>query len=141
MAELKTKKTAASVDAFLAAIPDEQRREDCRTIAKLMQQATKAKPRMWGPSIVGFGDYHYKYPSGREAEWFIMGFSPRKQNLTMYLMAGSKKDPALLKNLGKHSTGQSCLYIKRLADVDLKVLQQLIDGSLKVPERTHRKKA
>ena len=137
MAELKTKKTSASVSAFLDSIKDETRREDCRTIARLMQQATKSKAKMWGSSIVGFGDYHYTYDSGRENDWFIMGFSPRAQNLTLYFMAGSKKDPALLQKLGKHSTGQSCLYIKRLADVDLKVLKKMIDSSTKVPQRTH----
>jgi hypothetical protein len=136
MAELKTKKTTASVADFLNSIKDESRREECRTIARLMQRAMKTRPKMWGSSIVGFGEYHYKYGTGREGDWFVMGFSPRAQNLTLYLLAGVKRDPTLLKQLGKHSTGQSCLYIKRLADVDLSVLEKMIAASTRLPERT-----
>ncbi len=125
MAELKTKPTDASVDAYLAAIPDEQRREECRVIAEMMQRATKTKPQMWG-SMIGFGSYHYKYPSGREGDWFLTGFAPRKKALTLYIMAGFVQYDALLEKLGKYRTGKSCLYIKRLDDVDLEVLEELI---------------
>jgi hypothetical protein len=125
MAELKTKKTRASVDAFLRTI-DASRREDCVTLVKLMKQATKAEPRMWGTSIVGFGDYQYKYDSGRKGEWFVMGFSPRKKDLTLYILPSVTQFPEHLAKLGPHKTGVSCLYIKRLADVDLAVLKQLV---------------
>lgn len=129
MAELKTKVTKASVEKFLQGIRDEQKREECFQILKLMKRATKAEPKMWGPSIVGFGDHHYVYESGREGDWFMAGFSPRVQNLTLYAMGGF--DPQLLKKLGKHKTGKGCLYISRLEDVDRKVLYQLIVGSVK----------
>ena len=125
MAELKHKPTDASVDAYLAAIPDEQRREECKVIAEMMQRATKAEPRMWG-SMIGFGSYHYRYPSGREGDWFLTGLAPRKQALTLYIMAGFAQYDPLLDKLGKYRTGKSCLYIKRLDDVDLKVLEKLI---------------
>jgi hypothetical protein len=131
MAELKTKRTAASVDAFLKRIPEETRRQDCRTVLHLMQQATKAEPKMWGTSMVGFGSYHYTYPSGREGDWFLTGFAPRKQDLTLYIMSGFDRHQPLMANLGKHKTGKSCLYIKRLADVDLGVLKGLITESVK----------
>ena len=126
MAELKTRKTAVSVSSFLNAIPDETRRKECRAVAKLMKDATGARPRMWGPTIVGFGDMRCKYESGREVDWFLTGFSPRKDNLTLYLMPGLDAHSALLKKLGRHSTGKSCLYIKRLEDVDPAVLKRLI---------------
>jgi hypothetical protein len=125
MAELKTKKTVASVDAFLKKV-DDKRRADCVALVQLMRNATKAEPRMWGSSIVGFGDYSYKYDSGREGEWFAMGFSPRKTDLTLYLMPGVDHYRDYLARLGPHKTGRSCLYIKRLADVDLTVLRQLV---------------
>lgn len=134
-AELKTKQTEASVDDFLNAIPDEQTRKDCFEIAKIMKQATKSEPKMWGTSIVGFGSYHYKGASGREGDWMLTGFSPRKQNLTLYIMAGFDRYEALLKKLGKFSTGKSCLYIKKLADVDKKVLKELVSESVKVMKR------
>ena len=124
MAELKTKPTDASVDAYLAAIPDEERREECKVIAEMMQRATKVKPQMWG-SMVGFGSYHYKYPTGREGDWFLTGFAPRKQALTLYIMAGFVQYDELLNKLGKYRTGKSCLYIKKLQDVDLEVLEKL----------------
>jgi len=130
MAELKTKATTASVDDFLAAIDDDERRKDCLAVVKIMKKATGAKPKMWGPSIVGFGDYHYKYESGRELDWFLTGFSPRKKDLTLYIMPGFARYDDLMKALGRHSTGKSCLYIKRLADVDLKVLQTLVEDSV-----------
>ena len=125
MAELKTKETTASVAKFLNAIPDEQRRKDCKAIAALMRNATGKPPKMWGTSIVGFGKYQYQGRS-QGGEWFVLGFSPRSANLTLYLLAGPKNNKPLLKKLGKHSLGGSCLYIKRLADVDTDVLEQLI---------------
>ena len=130
MAELKTKKTTESVEAFLNKIKDEKRRKECFRVLDIMKTATKSEPAMWGPSIVGFGHYVYKYPSGRELEWFLSGFSPRKQNLTLYIMLGFDRYPSLMKKLGKHSTGKSCLYIKDLDDVDLATLKQLIKQSL-----------
>ena len=109
MAELKTKVNDASVDEFLQSVKDEQVREDCYQILDIMQKATKAEPKMWGKSIVGFGSYHYKYASGREGDWMLTGFSPRKQNLTLYIMPGFQEYDELMKNLGKHTTGVSCL--------------------------------
>lgn len=131
MAGLKTKPTAVSVAKFLGALPDRERRADCQTVAKLMRKVTKAAPKMWGPSIVGFGSYHYRYASGREGDWFLTGFSPRKKDLTLYVMGGLASQAALLKMLGRHAKGASCLYIKRLADVDLAVLEKLIAASVK----------
>jgi hypothetical protein len=130
MAELKTRETTASVGEFLNAIPDEQRRKDCKAIAALMRKATNKSPKMWGTSIVGFDKYQYQGRS-QGGEWFVMGFSPRSANLTLYLLAGPKNNPALLKKLGKHSLGGSCLYIKRLSDVDTGVLEQLIAWAAK----------
>ncbi len=132
MAELKTKKTKESVPAFLSRIEDPEARKDCKTLVGLMQAATGAKAKMWGTSIVGFGDYRYKSPAtGREGDWFTMGFAPRKGTLTLYLMSGVSSHEALLRKLGKHKTGGSCLYIKRLADVDGAVLKKLIRESAK----------
>ena len=131
MAELKTKITKASVDKFLKGIKDEQVREDCIKIAEMMQKITKAEPKMWGTSIVGFGSYHYKGASGREGDWFLTGFSPRKQNLTLYLMGGFQENEELLASLGKYSTGKGCLYIKKLEDVNSKVLKELVNRSVK----------
>ena len=130
MAELKTKMNDASVDAFLNTVVDERKRQDCFTLVDLMTEATGAQPRMWGDSIVGFGEYHYKYASGREGNWFLAGFAPRKQNLTLYIMSGFDQYDELLGKLGKHSTGKSCLYIKRLDDVDLDVLRELVRRSV-----------
>lgn len=130
MAELKTKPTDASVEEFLASIPDEERREECRTVARLMRRITKKKPRMWGAAMVGFGSYRYKYASGREGEWFLTGFSPRKQNLTLYIMAGFERYDELMQKLGKYKTGKSCLYVKRLEDVDMEVLTDLVRQSV-----------
>jgi hypothetical protein len=131
MAELKTKRTAVSPDDFLNSIKDEQIRADCRTLAGMMQKATKSKPQMWGPSIVGFGNYRYKYPDGREMDWMLIAFSPRKQNITLYVSPDFQDYGALLSRLGKHSCGKSCLYIKHLADVDLPTLQKIISGSVR----------
>jgi hypothetical protein len=129
MAEIKTKATTASVEAFLQGIKDEKKREDCYQILKIMKKATKAKPKMWGTSIIGFGDFHYVYASGREGDWFVTGFSPRAQNLTLYAAGGF--DQQLLKKLGKHKTGKGCLYINKLEDVDPKVLSELIATTMK----------
>src|SRR5690349_19338194 len=131
MAELKTKKNEASVEGFLNTIKDEQARMDSLEIIKIMKQATKSDPKMWGSSIIGFGTTHLKYPSGRELDWMLIGFSPRKQNLTLYLGLGAGGYEPLLKKLGKHTTGKGCLYIKKLADVDTKVLKELVNQSAK----------
>ena len=131
MAELKTKPTNASVKDFLNQIPDEERRNDCFAVAKMMEEITGSKPKMWGPSIVGFGSYHYKYASGREGDWPIAAFSPRKKELTLYIMMGFEEHPELMKQLGKHSTAKSCLYIKRLSDIHLPTLKKLITQSVK----------
>ncbi len=130
MAELKTKKNTASVKAFLDAIPDDARRADCRRLDKLMREVTGEKPSMWGSSIVGYGSYHYRYASGREADWFVAGFSPRKQALTLYIMAGFSRYEELLSRLGPHKHGKSCLYLKRLDDVNSDVLRELIEESV-----------
>lgn len=130
MAELKTRPTDQSVERFIAGIGDPERREDCRAVARIMRRVTRTKPKMWGPSIVGFGSYHYKYASGREGDWFLTGFSPRKQSLTLYIMAGFKRYGELLSRLGKHKTGKSCLYVKRIDEVDLAVLEELIEQSV-----------
>jgi hypothetical protein len=127
MAELKTKKTILSVDAFIKKIPEVQKQKDAFTILELMEKATKAKGKMWGSSIVGFGDRHLKYESGRELDWFVMGFSPRKQNLTLYIPGTVEKQQSLLKKLGKHKTGKGCLYINKLEEVDLAVLKEIIN--------------
>jgi len=131
MAELKTRQNSASVTAFLGAIEDKQQRVDAKKLSKMMREATGSRARMWGTSIVGFGTYHYVYASGREGDWPIVGYSPRKQNLSVYIMSGFSGSEKLLAKLGKHKTGKSCLYIKRLADVDESVLRQLIDKSVK----------
>jgi len=130
MAEPKTKPTKQSVEKFIKNLPDAQVREDCATISQLMQQATRSEPQMWGTSIVGFGIKQIKYAGGKTGDWPIIGFSPRKQNLTLYVGAGSQ-DPELMKSLGKHTTGKGCLYIKRLSDVDLPTLKKIIRASAK----------
>lgn len=132
MAELKTIPTRASVDKFLRGISDERKRADCYQIVELMKKATRAEPRIWGTSIIGFGKVHYAYESGREIDWFLTGFSPRKQNLTLYLMCGLDPIQPLLKQLGKYSTGKGCIYINRLEDVDIKILRRLISQSVKL---------
>jgi hypothetical protein len=130
-AELKTKKNEASVEDFIDAIQDETLREDCLEIAKLMKQVTKSDGKMWGSSIIGFGEQHLVYASGRELDWMLIGFSPRKQNITLYLPGALESYKNLLDNLGKHTTGKGCLYIKKLADVDKKVLKELVNTSAK----------
>ena len=131
MAELKTKQNNASVTEFIAAVDDNQQRADAQKISAMMRAATGSRAKMWGTHIIGFGSYHYKYASGQEGDWPIVGLSPRKQNLSLYIMPGFGRFDKLMAKLGKFKTGKSCLYIKRLADVDEKVLEKLIDGSVK----------
>ena len=131
MADNKTKPTAASVTAFVNSIDDPGMRADARKVASMMRRATGKRARMWGSSIVGYGTYHYKYASGREGDFMLTGYSPRKQALSVYILAGFDRFGPLMKKLGKYKTGKSCLYIKRLADVDEKVLEQLIGASVK----------
>jgi hypothetical protein len=131
MAENKTVPTGQSVEQFLNAFADEQKRDDSFTLLRLMREVTGLEPQMWGSSIIGFGSYHYKYASGREGDTMLVGFSPRKQNLTIYNMGGIDPDDELFKKLGKYTTGKGCLYIKRLGDVDLPTLKALIAQSVK----------
>ena len=137
MAELKTKRNKGNVKAFLDSVTNEQRRQDSFAVLELMEQVTGKKPEMWGDSIVGFGSYHYKYASGREGDWFLVGFSPRAQNLTLYIMAGFDGYETLLEKLGKHTIGKSCLYIKKLEDVDVGVLKDLVRQSAEHMEKTN----
>ena len=130
MAELKTQKTELSVDVFIKKIPEEQKRKDAAVIRDLMEKATKSKGKMWGSAIIGFGDRRLVYESGRELDWFVMGFSPRKQNLTLYIGGIVEKQQALLKKLGKHKTGKGCLYINKLEEIDLAVLKEIINKGL-----------
>jgi hypothetical protein len=130
-AENKTRETRASVEKFLNGVKDEKMREDSFKILKMMKQITKSEPKMWGSSMVGFGNYHYKYASGREGDWFITGFSPRKQSLTLYTMTYLEKHKDILKRLGKFKTGKGCLYINKLEDIDMKVLKELITTAVK----------
>ena len=131
MAELKTKKTAASVDTFIEQVGDPLQRADCARLLELMREATGSEPRMWGSSIVGFGSYNYRYDSGREGEWFQMGFSPRKGTLTLYIMPGVERYPRHLEKLGRHKIGRSCLYVKKLDDISLPVLKQLLRDAIR----------
>ena len=131
MAELKTKPTGASVSAFLKAIEDDEIRKDSKAIAALMSKATKSKPKMWGAAMVGFGSYHYKYASGQEGDWMLTAFAPRDKHITLYIMPGFDGQAALMKKLGKHSGGKSCVHIRRLSDLHLPTLRTLIDLSVK----------
>lgn len=128
--EIKTKRSAASVSAFIASVKDPAVRKDLRTITAMMKKATRSKPAMWGPSIVGFGSVTLRYSTGRELDWMLCGFSPRKQAITLYLSTGFPFKESLMKKLGKHKHGMGCLYIKSLNDVDLKVLEQMIAASV-----------
>ena len=130
MAELKTKKNDGDVHAFLSSVENERRRKDAFAVLGLMEKVTGLKPEMWGPSIVGFGSYRYKYESGREGDWFLVGFSPRKQNLALYIMSGFAEYEDLLQKLGKHKTGKSCLYVNKIEDIDTDVLVELIRRSV-----------
>jgi hypothetical protein len=127
MSELKTRKNDSSVDEFIGRLSDPDIQCDCQTLIKMMERSTGAPATMWGDSIVGFGKYHYKYASGRSGDWFQVGFSPRKKNLTLYLMYGFDRLEDKLKQLGKHKTGKACLYVKNLDGIDLSILQELID--------------
>lgn len=128
---LKTQKTTASVKAFLDKVPDARRKKDAQAVSALMEEVTGEKPTLWGTSIVGFGSYHYKYDSGQEGDWPIVGFSPRKDSLTVYIMPGFAEYTGLLAKLGKHKTGRSCLYIKSLDDVHIPTLKTLVRQSVK----------
>ena len=128
-AKLKTTVNDGDVLAFLEAVEDTKRQEDSLVVLELMKEITGREPKMWGSSIVGFDQYHYKYDSGREGDFFKVGFSPRKQSLTLYIMPGFERYDALMEQLGKYKTGKSCLYIKKLEDVDMEVLRQLIGES------------
>ena len=131
MAELKTKINDASVENFLNSVEDETKREFAFTILEMMKKITKAEPKMWGTSIIGFGTYHYKYKSGQEGDWMQVGFSPRKQAMTLYIMSGFSRYEELLSKLGKFKTGKSCLYLKKEEDIDMKVLNELVAQSVK----------
>jgi len=140
MAENKTKPTKLSVTAFMNGIEDPAMRRDARKVSAIMRKATGSRARMWGSNIVGFGEYHYKYDSGREGDFMIAGFSPRKQALTLYVIPGFKPFAPLMKRLGKFKTGKSCLYIKRLSDVDEDVLAKLIGESVKLMRKKYKTK-
>ncbi len=137
MNENKTQATDASVDTYLSAIDNDERRQDCTTIARLMSAITKTPPRMWGGSIVGFDTYHYRYESGREGDGAVTGFSARKGDISVYLVASGAEQDQLLAKLGRHKMGKSCLYIRRLADVDIGILEQLIAGSVAEVKRRY----
>lgn len=130
MAENKTQQTDASVTEFLDRLEDERKRQDSYTIIELMREITNEEPKLWGPSIIGFGKYRYRYATGREDNWFLTGFSPRKANLTIYIIGGFDQHPALMERLGKHTTGKGCLYIKRLSDIDQGALRELVQQSV-----------
>ena len=140
MAELKTKPTGASVEKFINQVADETRREDCFTVARMMEEITGHKPRMWGESIVGFGSYHYKYASGQEGDWPLAAFAPRKNELTVYIMPGFEQYKDLMAQLGKYRNARSCLYIKRLSDVHVPTLKKLIRESVKTMKKMTAKK-
>ena len=137
MAENKTRATIASVTEFINSIEDRQKRADVRKVAAIMRRVTGKRAKMWGSSIVGYGTYHYQYESGREGDFMITGFSPRKQALTVYIVAGFRRFDTLMGKLGKYRTGKSCLYINRLSDVDEKVLEKLIDRSVKYMRKNY----
>jgi len=130
LAELKTRRNNASVSTFLGAIEDKHQRADARKISAMMRAATGSRAKMWGTAIVGFGSYHYKYASGQEGDWHLVGFSPRKKNLTLYIMSGFGGFEKLMAKLGKYTTGKSCLYIRQLDDVDAATLRKLIEESV-----------
>ncbi|MEM6512600.1 MAG: DUF1801 domain-containing protein [Pseudomonadota bacterium] len=137
MAELKTKANAGSVADFLATVDDPKKRADCRKVAAMMRRATGKRARLWGSSIVGYGSYHYRYDSGQEGDWMLTGYSPRKQAITVYIMPGFAPFEALLQKLGTYKTGKSCLYIKKLDDVDETVLETLIAKSVQHMRKTY----
>ncbi len=130
MAENKTKPTGASVKGYIAAIEDVSRRKECAALVRMMRKVTGQKPKMWGPSIVGFGTYHYKYESGREGDSPLTGFSSRKGAVSVYLVASSPGQDELLSRLGKHNMGKACLSVRKISDVDFRILEQLVVGSV-----------
>lgn len=130
MSDLKTKPTDEDVTAFLDGVEDEKKRQESYAVMELMREVTGEDPKMWGESIVGFGSYHYRYASGREGDWFLVGFAPRKRNLSLYIMSGFDEYDELMGQLGKHKTGKSCLYINRMDDVDEDVLRRLVRESV-----------
>jgi len=137
MAKNKTVETQASVNAFIEAVDNESRRSDSRELVVLMQTITGHEPKMWGPSMVGFGSYHYRYASGREGDYFITGFSPRKTALTVYIMPGLERYASALERLGPHKTGKSCLYLKNLETIDRNVLKEIIQDSVEHMRREY----
>jgi uncharacterized protein YdhG (YjbR/CyaY superfamily) len=137
MVELKTQRNKGDVEAYLNSVENETKRKDSLTIMQLMKEVTGEEPEMWGDSIVGYGTYHYKYASGREGDWFLTGFAPRKQNLTLYIMAGFDQYDKLLGDLGKYKIGKSCLYINKLEDVDQDVLRELVRQSVEHMKKTN----
>ncbi len=137
MADLKTKPTDNDVTKFLNSVTDEQKRKDCFAILNLMKCITGEEPKMWGASMIGFGSYHYKYESGREGDWFLSGFSPRKQNISLYIMAGFDRYDELMSRLGKFKTGKSCLYVKNLDQINMEVLGELIRESVEYMKKKY----
>lgn len=137
MAELKTKPTKSAVEAFVKKIADPRMRADCALLIGILRKAANAEPVIWGTSIIGFGSYHYRYASGREGDWPIIGLSPRKQNLTLYIMPGFDEYGDLRAKLGPHTAGKSCLYIKRLSDIDMKVLSKIVTKSIAMMKKKH----
>jgi hypothetical protein len=137
MAEIKTKQNDLNVIDFLNSVPDEKKRQDSFAILELFQRATGLEPKMWGDSIVGFGSYHYKYASGHQGDAPLTGFSPRKQNFSLYVHYGFDQQAALLQKLGKFKTGKSCLYLNKLADIDLHILRELVEQSVEHMRKTH----
>jgi hypothetical protein len=131
MAELKTKQNTGSVENFLDTVEDEVKRKDCKVLLDIMKEVTKEEPKMWGDSIIGFGTYHYKSKSGQEGDWFITGFSPRKGNISIYLMHGHEGYEELFDKLGKHKMGKGCLYLKSLNDINMKILKDIIKRSVR----------
>ena len=132
MAELKTRPNNQNVDDFLKKVSDPAKRKNCHRVLDIMKQITQQEPKMWGDSMVGFGNYHYQYTSGREGNWFLTGFSPRKQSLTIYIMSGFDQFEHLMSQLGKYKNSKSCLYVKKLDDIDLGILKELIAESIKL---------
>ncbi len=137
MTALKTSLNDDSVTDFINSVANEKQRLDCLVLLELMQSITGEPPKMWGKSIVGFGSYHYKYESGREGDWFLSGFSPRKQNITIYIMSGLDEHQANLQNIGKHKTGKSCFYIKKLEDINMELLRKMIQSSIKIVKKRY----
>ena len=137
MKQNKTQKTNESIRLFLSSVTEEQKREDSYTLLNLMVEITQAEPHLWGTSIIGFGEYHYKYKTGREGDWFLTGFAPRKQALTLYLMCDLSHDGLDFNGLGKYKLGKGCLYIKRLSDIDVEVLKRIIQDSIRIIEEKY----